>query len=39
MRYGILIEDKNNELTILDEPTNYIKAISNIDDEKRLEAM
>jgi len=34
MRYGILIEDENNELIILDELTTYIKAISNIDDEK-----
>jgi hypothetical protein len=39
IRYEILIEDKNNELLILDELANYIKAISNINDEKWLEAM
>jgi hypothetical protein len=39
MRYEILIEDKNNKLLILDELANYIKAISNINDEKWLEAM
>jgi hypothetical protein len=39
MRYEILIEDKNNKLLILDELANYIKVISNINDEKWLEAM
>jgi hypothetical protein len=30
---------KNDELFIFDEPTNYMKPISNIDSKKWLEAM
>jgi ABC-type cobalamin/Fe3+-siderophores transport system ATPase subunit len=33
------VEANDDELFILDEPTNYVKIISNIDFEKWLEAM
>jgi ATPase subunit of ABC transporter with duplicated ATPase domains len=33
------MEAKNNELLILDEPTNYMKEVSNINSKKWLEAM
>lgn len=33
------MEAKNNELLILDEPTNYMKEVSNINFEKWLEDM
>ena len=33
------MEAKNNELFILDEPTNYMKEVSNINFEKWLEDM
>jgi len=33
------VEINDDKLFILDEPTNYMKAISNIDSEKWLEAM
>jgi hypothetical protein len=31
MRYGFFIKAKNDNLLILKKPTNYMKAISNID--------
>jgi hypothetical protein len=34
MRYGFFIEAKNDELLIFNMPTNYMKAISNIDSIK-----
>ena len=39
MRYEILMEAENNELSILDKPTNYIESISDIDSKKWIEAM
>ena len=37
--YGLLIEFESDELLILYKPTNYMKAISNTDSKKWLEAM
>ena len=34
MRYGLLMETKNEKFLILNEPTNYRKEISNFDYEK-----
>ena len=34
MRYGLLMETKNDKFLILNEPTNYRKEISNFDYEK-----
>jgi ATPase subunit of ABC transporter with duplicated ATPase domains len=34
MRYELFMEAENDEFLILDEPTNYIKPISDIDSKK-----
>jgi len=34
MRYQLLVEIDDEKLLILDKPTNYIEAISNIDYKK-----
>jgi len=39
MRYELLMEAENDEFLILDEPTNYIKPISDIDSKKWLETL
>jgi ATPase subunit of ABC transporter with duplicated ATPase domains len=39
LTYQLLVEADDNELLILDEPTNDIEAISNIDSNKWLEVM
>jgi ATPase subunit of ABC transporter with duplicated ATPase domains len=39
MRYELLIEAENDELLILNEPTNYMELISDIDSKKCLETM
>jgi hypothetical protein len=39
MRYEFLIEAENDELLILNESTNYMEPISDIDSKKYLETM